>query len=460
MPYEAVPYFAVALVSREAAIQLEWGLSQRAAAWSSTPVPACMQGAPPPEGAETVLREHGARLGLDEATIAEYVRTGSADPAGTLSAMISRVVSSISLEDLGLGSPLAPDQVPWLVGRLIGFLGPHLAQTAQMAQAAWASDSDTGERSADGVSFGPAVEFVPSTRMRGERPGWVFLNGRRGLGYYRQAAATKAAKSHGAAAALPTSAPPPAAEPAEDDVCEVTPKRVTSSSAQSQVPKLFDKNGSTYWESSSQTKPHWVEMHGMEGELVDFSVAVKGHDSYSLRNIKVKVQREGTTSWETLVTTEISERPSAATWRKLLTPKDRLANVTGIRFESLDGHGINCRITGFRVRVMVRPALRAPPSAALGCTSACCARVAPAPLAALQAALASLAAGAPGAAKALAALEMDPDAQLAAYALLIDFVRALPTAPLGRELEGASEGATWRRRCATRLLLPPRGPKP
>ena len=182
VPYEAVPYFAVALVSREAAIQLEWGLSQRAAAWSSTPVPACMQGAPPPEGAETVLREHGARLGLDEATIAEYVRTGSADPAGTLSAMISRVVSSISLEDLGLGSPLAPDQVPWLVGRLIGFLGPHLAQTAQMAQAAWASDSDTGERSADGVSFGPAVEFVPSTRMRGERPGWVFLNGRRAGG--------------------------------------------------------------------------------------------------------------------------------------------------------------------------------------------------------------------------------------------------------------------------------------
>lgn len=167
VPFEAVPCFAVALVSREAAIQLEWGLSQRAAAWSSTPVPACMQGAPPPEGAETVLREHGARLGLDEATTAEYVRTGSADPAGTLSAMISRVVTSISLEDLGLGLPLVPDKVPWLVGRLIGFLGSHLAQTAQMAHAAWAADSDSGERSADGVSFGHAVEFVPSTRMRG-----------------------------------------------------------------------------------------------------------------------------------------------------------------------------------------------------------------------------------------------------------------------------------------------------
>ena len=106
VPYEAVPYFAVALVSREAAIQLEWGLSQRAAAWSSTPVPACMQGAPPPEGAETVLREHGARLGLDEATIAEYVRTGSADPAGTLAALCAA---------LGIG--FDPAMLHWPAGR-------------------------------------------------------------------------------------------------------------------------------------------------------------------------------------------------------------------------------------------------------------------------------------------------------------------------------------------------------
>ena len=41
---------------------------------------------------------------------------------------------------------------------------------------------------------------------------------------------------------------------------EVRPKTMTSSSATETLATLFDGSKETYWQSSSETKPHWIEL--------------------------------------------------------------------------------------------------------------------------------------------------------------------------------------------------------
>ena len=407
---EVAGSFAVAVVSMAAALQLEWGLRQRDAAWSTRRVLASAPGAPPPESSEALLRSHGAKLGLEETQLSEYVRMGSADPTRALSAIVSHVVTSVSMDDLGMGAPLDAQKVPWLVYTLIGFLGSRLAETAHSSQRAWAL----------------LPEGTPPTDADGE--------------------ATRKAVS---------AAAPAVSSATDSDMGEVTPSQLRSSSADSALHKLFDGSRSSYWESNSDHKPHWIEMRGFGGELCEFELYEADHNSYSLRNIKVSVQRGGTSSWHTLVSRQVSRRSGGGgEWCKLLTPTvpGGLADVTAIRFESTDGHGVNCRITSFRVRVQTRPALCVPSSAALA--PRCRERVAPAALSALQAALSGLAMGKADAQLALETLKSDPEVHRAAYALLLDFLRSLPSAPLSKQLETVSEAAAWRRQCVSRLLVP------
>ena len=110
-------------------------------------------------------------------------------------------------------------------------------------------------------------------------------------------------------------------------------------------------------------------------------------------------------------------------------------------------------MTGFRLRVESRPVLRHPPPP----TATLRERVPLAKRQQLDSALAALATGAKGAATAFEALRHDDGALLSAYALLVDFLAALPAAPLGRAVDVASEGAAWRSRCASRLLVGVKG---
>ena len=125
-------------------------------------------------------------------------------------------------------------------------------------------------------------------------------------------------------------------------------------------------------------------------------------------------------SWETLhKRLDLSARKGC--WRVLLSDgaaSDPIAKhaslqgVTAIRLESLDGYGINCRVTGLRLRALPDPIVLAP-------SPPPCA-VAPHALALVKERLVAAAAGGAGADAALAALRSDADAMRAAFALLLE----------------------------------------
>ena len=284
--------FAVAVISQEAAAELAWSCTQQFALWSTQMLPAHppkmiqkgnLNADAPPQ--TTDLNSKGG---------ARSLRTSERQTTSQLAAEVSRALREATLSDLGLGAPPPRTKVPWLVWQLVQSLGPSLGSVAKQVYEGWLS--------------------------------------------------------HGSQGSAPFAAQaPPGEEAGSADDKEIKPENKTSSSSQEDLNKLFDGNMKTYWQSNSTQKPHWIELSGGFGShssaLIEFAVYIDGtHNSYALKTVNIQVTRSGGSAvWET-VRRGLTLQSGPSGWIKLLTSDHAdLSDVTGVRLESLDGHGTNCR---------------------------------------------------------------------------------------------------------------------
>ena len=140
---------------------------------------------------------------------------------------------------------------------------------------------------------------------------------------------------------------------------ELTPESIRVSSRQSGARKLFDGHtSSTYWQSGG-TQPHWVELSGWgEGacQLAEWCLWHAPHQSYTPKDIRLKVREEGAAEWVEIKSLKLEEPPRQGAWVVLLD-REELAGASQLRLEihSNRHSGSDSRINAFRLCAACAP---------------------------------------------------------------------------------------------------------